>query len=220
MITLAIEAATYVGSVAVIRDGVVVAERETAMRGAHEERLMPGVADALAEAGVVPNAIDRVVCGAGPGSFTSLRIAGAIAKGLALSAGAPLYPVSSLLLVVAGVRPALTPGRYAAVLDAMRGDVFAAVFTVTESAIAAESSAATIVARQALDHFAREHYARPIGPAESIVASPHARGASHLGSLVEWPAPASLAAWEPDYGRLAEAQVRWEAAHGRSLTPR
>src|SRR5689334_9644524 len=112
MISLAIEASTYVGTVAVIRDGNVVAERETAMRGEHEERLMPAVADALGSAGVAPNAIDRVVCGAGPGSFTSLRIAAAIAKGLALSSGASLYPVSSLFLIVAGVRPPLAPGRY------------------------------------------------------------------------------------------------------------
>jgi tRNA threonylcarbamoyladenosine biosynthesis protein TsaB len=30
--------------------------------------------------------------------------------------------------------------------------------------------------------------------------------------------PVDLAGWEPDYGRLAEAQVRWEAVHGRPLT--
>ena len=99
MITLAIEASTYTGSVAVIRDGVVLTESATAMRGEREERLMPAVADALTSAGLAPNAIDRVVCGAGPGSFTSLRIASAIAKGLALAAGVPLHPVSSLLLV-------------------------------------------------------------------------------------------------------------------------
>ena len=29
--------------------------------------------------------------------------------------------------------------------------------------------------------------------------------------------PVELASWEPDYGRLAEAQVKWEAAHGRAL---
>lgn len=215
MITLALEAATYTGSVAVIRDGVVVVERETAMRGVDEERLMPAVADALAEAGVAPNAIDRIACGEGPGSFTSLRIAGAIAKGLALAANAPLYPVSSLLLIVAGTE--LAPGRYVAVLDAMRGDVFACVFFVTDSAIGAESPT-TILARTALAEFAREHAARPIGPAESLAALPHARGVAKLGALVPWPDTADLATWEPNYGRLAEAQVKWEAAHGRALT--
>jgi tRNA threonylcarbamoyladenosine biosynthesis protein TsaB len=218
MITLAIEASTYTGTVAVIRDGVIAAERETAMRGVNEERLMPAVAEALEAASVAPNAVDRVVCGAGPGSFTSLRIAGAIGKGIALTARVPLYPVSSLLLIVAGARPALAPGRYAAVLDAMRGDVFASVFSVTDDAITAESPV-TIVSRDAFADFAREHAARPVGPGESLAIFPHARGAAKLGGLTAWPSPADLASWEPNYGRLAEAQVKWEATHGRALTP-
>jgi len=219
MITLAIEASTYSGSVAVIRDGAIVAERETAMRGEREERLMPAAADALREANVAPRKIERIVCGAGPGSFTSLRIAGAIAKGLALTASAPLHPVSSLLLVVAGTSPALAPGRYAVATDAMRGDVFAAVFTVTDATIV-EDAATTIVPRADLTAFARHHAAHLVGPDESVVARPHARGAAVLGTRVPWPPAANLATWEPTYGRLAEAQVRWEAAHGRALTPR
>ena len=217
MITLVIEASTYSGSVAVIRDGAVMAERETAMRGADEERLMPATADALRAAAVAPNAIARIVCGAGPGSFTSLRIAGAIAKGLALTAGASLYPVSSLTMIVAGARPPLTPGRYAAVLDAMRGDVFAAVYAVTGEMITAESTT-SIVPRAALDAYAAAHAARLVGPNESHAVTPHARGGAALGTLMPWPDAADLATWEPNYGRLAEAQVRWEAAHGRSLT--
>jgi tRNA threonylcarbamoyladenosine biosynthesis protein TsaB len=63
VITLAIEASTYTGSVAVIRDGEVIAEDATAMRGEHEERLMPAVAEALRRAAVAPNAIERIVCG-------------------------------------------------------------------------------------------------------------------------------------------------------------
>ncbi|HUQ82534.1 MAG TPA: tRNA (adenosine(37)-N6)-threonylcarbamoyltransferase complex dimerization subunit type 1 TsaB [Gemmatimonadaceae bacterium] len=219
MITLGIDASTYVGSVAVIRDGVVISEREPAMRGEHEERLMPAVADALADAAVAPNEIDRIACGAGPGSFTSLRIAGAIAKGLALTARAPLYPVPSLLLIVAGANPGLAPGRYVAALDAMRGEMFAQLFVVTESSIVAESGT-TIVPRADLDAVARSHAARAVGPAEEIVAAPHARGVALLGHHVSWPEAADLATWEPDYGRLAEAQVRWEAAHGRALVPR
>jgi len=219
VITLALEASTYTGSVAVIRDGVVIAEETTAMRGEREERLMPAVAASLERAGVAPNAIERVVCGAGPGSFTSLRIAGSIAKGLALASRATLHPVSSLLLIVAGARVSLVPGHYVAVLDAMRGDVFTAVFAVTDSSISTESPT-TIVPRGLLDAFAHQHAARAIGPAETTAVSPHARGISVLGHRVPWPAPADLATWEPEYGRLAEAQVRWEAAHGRTLVPR
>jgi len=219
MRTLAIEASTYSGSVAVVHDGAIVSEREAAMRGERVERLMPAVAAALEDARVRPSEIERVVCGAGPGSFTSLRIAGAIAKGLALSAGAPLYAVSSLFLIVAGARPSLAPGRYVAASDAMRGDVFAAVFSVTDVAIV-EELPTTIVPKPEVPTFARHHAAHVVGPNEAVALRPHARGAVALGTLAPWPPVAELAAWEPDYGRLAEAQVRWEAAHGRTLTPR
>lgn len=216
MTILAIEASTYTGSVAVVRDGVVVAERETAMRGEHSERLMPAIVEALRESATDPHAIARVACGAGPGSFTSLRIAGAIAKGLAMAAGAPLFGVSSLFLLVAGARPALPPGRYVAALDAMRGDLFVAVFSKGDTTIAAEG-ATLIVPRGEAGAFARARSARLVGPGESPAVLPHARGVAALGTLAEWPAVADLANWEPEYGRLAEAQVRWEAAHGRAL---
>jgi tRNA threonylcarbamoyladenosine biosynthesis protein TsaB len=101
----------------------------------------------------------------------------------------------------------------------MRGDVFAAAFSLTDSAIATLSPT-TIVARPDLAAFAREFAARPIGPAEELAMTPHARGVAALGTLIPWPAAADIGAWEPEYGRLAEAQVKWEAAHGRALTPR
>src|SRR5665213_2958158 len=88
MITLVIDASTYVGTVAVLRDRTVVAEGEALMRGEAEERLMPAVAAVLGEAGSSVRDVNRVICGAGPGSFTSLRIAGAIAKGIVLGNGA------------------------------------------------------------------------------------------------------------------------------------
>jgi tRNA threonylcarbamoyladenosine biosynthesis protein TsaB len=92
-------------------------------------------------------------------------------------------------------------------------------FSLTDDAIVSESNA-LIVSRDALADFAREHAAKPVGPAELLEVFPHARGASVLGQLTPWPPAADLATWEPNYGRLAEAQVKWEAAHGRALTPR
>jgi tRNA threonylcarbamoyladenosine biosynthesis protein TsaB len=159
------------------------------------------------------------VCGEGPGSFTSLRIAAAIAKGLAMTTRAPLHGVSSLFLLVAGARASLAPGRYVATLDAMRGDVFAAVFSVTEDVIASESSS-SIVARADIAAFAHEHSGRLIGPGESLDFLPHPRGAALIDASSSIAHPVDLATWEPNYGRLAEAQVRWEATHGRALVPR
>jgi tRNA threonylcarbamoyladenosine biosynthesis protein TsaB len=212
-LTLALDASTYVGTVAVLRDGVVVATREALMRGEQEERLMPAVLAALAEVRAVPRDVARVICGAGPGSFTSLRIAAGIAKGIAHGAGVPLYAVSSLALVVAGGAPALPPGRYVATLDAMRGERYAQdVVVMPDGSVVAdgEQSLATIEQLSALD-------VPVVGPMESAQRSPHARGAAALLAACIAAGPVSLDGWEPSYGRLAEAQVKWEAAHGRPL---
>ena len=132
MITLVLEASTYAGSVALLEGAAVLAERAVAMRGREHEALMPAVSEVLEAAGLSVQAIERVVCGAGPGSFTSLRIAGAIAKGIAMAASVPLVPVSSLALLVASREPA-TPGQFLAVVDAMRGERYVQVFAVGET---------------------------------------------------------------------------------------
>src|SRR4051812_30562484 len=132
--TLALEGATYEGSVALIRDGAVVCERTLqavdggAPRAGRGERLMPAIAECLSEAGVrnAREEIARIVCGGGPGSFTSLRVAGSVAKGLAAGYGIDLYAVSSLLLTATGAQPSLPSGEYLSVLDAMRGEFYAA----------------------------------------------------------------------------------------------
>lgn len=216
-VTLALDASTYAGSVAVLRMEEVLAEREAAMRGRDVERLMPAVADALAAAGARPADIDRIVCGSGPGSFTSLRIAGAIAKGLALAVECPLLDVPSLLLMAASRRPALPAGRYLAVLDAMRGEVHAAQVDVPEAGGAWRMGELRLLAGDAVEAAAAAAGATTLGAGRAIEAAPHARGVARLERWLAVRAPVDPAAWEPAYGRLAEAQVKWEAAHGRAL---
>lgn len=217
MITLAVDASTYVGTVAVLRDGGIVACREAAMRGEREERLMPAVAAALGDGGVSPSDLERIVCGAGPGSFTSLRIAGSIAKGMAWATGCPLFAVSSLLLLVAGAEPPLPPGRYLAVLDAMRGERFAAPVEVLAAGVVEPGGPWERLAEDELSARARELVATLVGPGLETSVTPHARGVARLLPLLDGAEPVDLEAWEPDYGRAAEAQVRWEATHGRQL---
>ncbi|MGH7721119.1 MAG: tRNA (adenosine(37)-N6)-threonylcarbamoyltransferase complex dimerization subunit type 1 TsaB [Gemmatimonadaceae bacterium] len=217
MLTLAMDAATYSGSVALVDGGVVVAEAEALMRGERAERLMPAVADTLKRAGVTPSEVERVVCGEGPGSFTSLRIAASIAKGLAVGVGVPLYAVSSLMLVVAGSDATMRPGRYLAVLDAMRGDAFAAGYEVMPGGDVVGLSPPVLVSREGASDLADSLRARMVGPGEALVATPHARGVARLATWWHSAEPVAVASWEPAYGRLAEAQVRWEAAHARPL---
>lgn len=217
-VTLAIDAATYEGSVAVFRAGVVVAERTVAMRGETEERLMPAVIAALADAGCGVRDVKRVVCGEGPGSFTSLRIAGAIAKGIAFGNSVPLYAVSSLALIVAGAGD-LEPGNYLAVLDAMRGERYCGLFARTADGTVRVLGPAQRVNADAIAELARGKGATPIGPLEDVRCAPHARGARAMLDQVSNGGDVSVDSWEPSYGRLAEAQVKWEAAHGRPLAP-
>jgi tRNA threonylcarbamoyladenosine biosynthesis protein TsaB len=221
VITLALDASTYVGTLAVLRDGVLVAEREAMMRGEEEERLMPAVVETLAEAGAAVRDVNRVICGAGPGSFTSLRIAGAIAKGIVMGNGERadgLFAVSSLALIVAGRSENLEPGRWLAFLDAMRGERYAALFEVGAGGSVREIERLPLVRDADVARECERLRARAIGPREMVEAAPHARGAAMMLDSIISRGPVSLDTWEPDYGRLAEAQVKWEAAHGRSLT--
>lgn len=217
MITLALDASTYTGTVAVVRDADVLAHAHAAMRGAHAERLMPTVAEALARAGVEGHAVDRIVCGGGPGSFTSLRIAGSIAKGLATAWRCPLYSMSSLALIVAGVEPGLPAGTYLALLDAMRGESYALAYDVDAVGTIAELMPLCLVPHGEVGALAASLGATPVGPGQALDRAPDARGIVRLGEWLAAAAPVDLGSWEPDYGRKAEAQVRWEAAHGRPL---
>jgi tRNA threonylcarbamoyladenosine biosynthesis protein TsaB len=222
--TLAIEGSTYEGSVALLADSRVIAEREirredgTVSPVGMGEQLMPAVAECLVEGGVSGGEIARIVCGAGPGSFTSLRVAGSVAKGLAAGYGVELFAISSLLLTVTGAKPALAPGVYLSVLDAMRGEVFAARVLLQPEGVATQIEPTSILSSDQLgDVAASDRTVRIIGPGRGVDARPHARGVTALLPSILAAGPVDLAAWEPDYGRLAEAQVRWEAAHGRPL---
>jgi tRNA threonylcarbamoyladenosine biosynthesis protein TsaB len=216
--TLVLEATTYAGSAALIDGARVIAERRVTMRGREHEALMPAVADLMADAGIGPGAIERVVCGAGPGSFTSLRIAGAIAKGIALAGACPHVPISSLALHVASREP-FSPGRFLAAIDALRGEHYVALFEIAEGGVVRALGPELRVPSADVLERAAEHDAVAVGPGrEGLVhVDPLAGAAGRLVELIDATPAADLAAWEPAYGRLAEAQVKWEAEHGRSL---
>lgn len=212
---LAIDASTYTGSVAIISANRVVCEYEVAMRGRDEERLMPAVAEALKVAGIATDDIGSVACGSGPGSFTSLRIAASIAKGFAFGGGIPLYAVPSLLLMLAGSAWSTTGGRYLTVLDAMRGELFAACYEVSVGDGIREITPVALLGTAALDATAARLGASIMGIGRQLDAFPRASGVAHCNraDLLR----VDLAKWEPEYGRLSEAQVRWELTNARPL---
>lgn len=213
-LTLALDGATYAGSVALIRDTEVIAERELEETGkpgrsGREELFMPMVAECLRDGKVAVSDLQRVVCGAGPGSFTSLRVAASIAKGIAVGASIPLFSVPSLALVVAAASE--TEGRWLPVLPAMRGEVYVSLYEWDGGALR-EIQGQGIIAEGAV-----EKEAAVLG-ALRAARNPHARGVARMMTTILDRGPVDIDTWEPQYGRLAEAQVKWEAAHGRPLS--
>lgn len=131
---LAIETSTDACSVA------VATERGTALRerhepGAHASHIMGMIDAALDEAGVDMAALAGIVYGQGPGSFTGVRIAVALAQGLAVGLGVPVLGVSSLA-VLAQAALATYPGRDVLVVqDARMGEVYAGTYASDDHGI-------------------------------------------------------------------------------------
>ncbi len=125
MLTLAIDTTTAVCSVALARDGQVLAEITTNLPRTHSQRLMPLVDALCQETGLAPVDLELLAVTRGPGSFTGLRIGIATVKGLGLALGLPVVAASSLQVLAHnfGGRALVCP-----VLNARREQVYTALF--------------------------------------------------------------------------------------------
>jgi len=116
---------------------VQVGERVFAHEGAGgaqaSHALIPAIERLLAQAGTSLDALQAIVFGQGPGSFTGLRTACAVAQGLAFGAGVPVLPVPTLMAVAEEARQAHGCTRVLAALDARMDEVYAAGFTWDEA---------------------------------------------------------------------------------------
>ena len=95
---------------------------------AHSERVMPLVRQALAAAGWRLRELDAIAFGAGPGAFTGVRIACAVAQGLALGVGIPVLPVGTLEAMAEETRRRHGEARVLAALDARMQEVYFAAY--------------------------------------------------------------------------------------------
>jgi len=226
---LAIDTATDIASVAVKSGNETVAR---SIRGArqHAAQIIPLIQQTLTAANVPPEQIAGIVVGDGPGSFTGLRIGWAAAKGLIQERPRPLLAIPSLLAAAhaAGVE------TVAACYDALRGQVFGAVyafvddgvrpivtpgvFTIAEL-IAADPRRPVLAVGDGAQRYADEVKGWTGRAPVALDALPPL--AASLLDLFEYDGArraigdANVA--EPVYGRPAEAQVKWETRHGRPL---
>lgn len=136
MLVLAIDTATPAVTAGVLRLGPaespgvgppeLLAERVTEDPRAHTELLTPSVLAVLAEAGAGLTDLAAVVCGAGPGPFTGLRVGLATAAALGDALGLPVHPVCSLDAIAAGagLDEAAGAGDLLVATDARRREVY------------------------------------------------------------------------------------------------
>ena len=120
---LAIETGTDACSCALLYSGEIIARGVVEPRR-HTELLLPMVDSVLEEAGIGLGRLDAIAFGRGPGSFTGLRIACAVAQGLAFGANRPLVAVSTLQTVATGMHRAQGARRVLVALDARMGEVY------------------------------------------------------------------------------------------------
>ncbi|CAM4392197.1 MAG: tRNA threonylcarbamoyladenosine biosynthesis protein TsaB [Legionella sp.] len=122
---LAIDTSTEQASVAV-SFGDELLHQEQGTQRTHAQFLLPMIDELLAKANISMTQLDGIIFGCGPGSFTGLRIACSIAKGLAYAHDLGLIPVSNLATIAWGARQA--DSAVLAVLDARMHEMYWAYY--------------------------------------------------------------------------------------------
>jgi tRNA threonylcarbamoyladenosine biosynthesis protein TsaB len=232
VIALGIETATDRLSVALRRPGVPVLERHLDGARRHAAALLPLVVALLDAGGTRLGEVGTLAIADGPGSFTGLRVGAAAVKALVRTHPAiEVWAASSLMVRAAGVA-APRGARLLVVTSALRGELYAACYRFDPSGPVETLSPPGVATPESLSVPAPDLLIAD-APEELVerlalrFGVPVVRGEAGLPSaaallmLVGRAGGAeriqALDTWEPTYGRPAEAQVKWEAVHGRTV---
>jgi tRNA threonylcarbamoyladenosine biosynthesis protein TsaB len=123
---LSVDTTTPRGSVAVVSEEAVLAEARVLTAEGHSRWLLPAVDALLGGLAIEAAALDCFAVTTGPGSFTGLRVGLSSVQGLALATGRPCVGVSSLDVLALAARGC--GSRVVALMDAFRGEVYAATY--------------------------------------------------------------------------------------------
>jgi tRNA threonylcarbamoyladenosine biosynthesis protein TsaB len=126
---LAIETSTEACSVALLCRGEIQARHERAPRR-HAELVLPWADALLASAGLARSQLDAIAVGRGPGAFTGVRLAIALAQGMALALDRPVLPISTLAALAMQAKGDETAPEapILAAIDARMGEVYLGIF--------------------------------------------------------------------------------------------
>ena len=140
---LAFDTSTDQLSVAV-QNGDLLFEHSGAGGAQSSTTLLPLVLQLLAQAGLSLRELDAIAFGRGPGSFTGLRTACAVAQGLGFGADVPLLPVDTLHAVAEEARHRFGATRVVSVLDARMDQVYAASYVLDGLGIGGDRNLADV----------------------------------------------------------------------------
>jgi tRNA threonylcarbamoyladenosine biosynthesis protein TsaB len=240
MKVLGIDTSTLTAGVAIV-DGTRTLAEARGTSGARTSDLLVTVDEVCKRAGIAPLQLDAIAVGAGPGSFTGLRIGMATAKGIAFAAHKPLWAVSSLSALAYDASLRVTTehyvperDRFVAILDARRGEVFAGCYgfdddqrfaLVGEERVMAPTDVAAWVAALAEDrdvHYAGdaiEAYPDVFAPYASVWLPERTPSGLAVALLAEEGAHVDvLTDGAPTYIRPSEAEVMYPNGVPGALT--
>lgn len=199
---------------------------KSATASRHSSHVLPLCAEALEAAGATATGLAGIACGGGPGSFTGLRVGLAVAKGLALPAGTPLFVVSSLDALALDILEAQGPTVTAVpCLDAGKGEVHLGVYRADPDVLVRAISAVdrrspadipallATLERPAVGGNGVDRYREVIAPAQRVavvgVEGPSAVSVGRLALIQR--ARGEAADFErvvPSYGRAPDITVK------------
>jgi tRNA threonylcarbamoyladenosine biosynthesis protein TsaB len=214
---LAMDTVGQQGSVALLEDEKLVSSALLTEPGGHVVTLPGQISSQLAAVGWSMAEVELLAVTLGPGSFTGLRIAMAVAKGMALGQAVDVVGVSTLDVVAAGSGGQEQGSRIASILDARRKELFFGLYQCSQAGVP-EPARPPFIADPAT--LARELAADPALGAEPIYFNGSGLGpygAIFADSLGDRFIPALESAWNPDpvlLGRLALHRF-WERGGDR-----
>lgn len=235
---LAIETATLTASVALLRDGKIAFERSSGVNS-HSQILLELIDEGLRTCDLALADLNTIAIGAGPGSFTGLRIGMATAKGLCFAAGVSMTPVSSLAALAldcANHHPA--DAIYLPVMDARRKEIFAGFFEREGDEFTSLTNERVMAPAQLAAHALEVAQGRPlilsgdgatkyrelVAPIGQVVDdAPQTPTARSVALLAQHLPPIDvLATAAPTYVRLSEAEIKFPNGNpgGTFATPR
>jgi tRNA threonylcarbamoyladenosine biosynthesis protein TsaB len=136
---LCLDTSTQTARVALVDGTGEPLARAEATAERHSAHVLKLCDDVLRATGLTPAGLDAIACGAGPGSFTGLRVGLSVAKGLALATGTPLLLISSLQALALDLARAAPSARVVVpCIDAGKGEVYAFECAVSSARVVAD----------------------------------------------------------------------------------